>query len=189
MKHFLFLISLFLLIGCSGSDDGNTLSQPDTNNFFKVNGMTYPLTHALVHQILNSNGDYSGFALIISNGSIVVDDTPALIRTQVVSNDVTQLAVFGFDYDYELNQLPTGTFNYNQSGKFIGYSIADNVTVNNEEISSMNIISNTNDLVNNEGRVIITMVGDIYNVNFNLVTTLGLIQGQYTGAITKKDGL
>lgn len=84
-----------------------------------------------------------------------------------------------------LNQLPTGTFNFQGNYGFEAYSIQNNIVVDNGEITSRNVLSNQSDLINQDGRIIVTKTGENYNFNFNLLTSLGVIQEQYTEAVTK----
>ena len=180
MKHSLLLLTTFLLLSCSGSDDSQSIDKPNSNNFFKVNNSTYSLTNANINK--QPLGDGTVFYITLTNAevSINADGTQAFI-----SDDLTHLASFTIYMHEATNQLPTGTFNFKGNYGFNAYSIQDNIVVEGVKITSRNVVSNESDLVNQDARLIITKTGDTYNFNFNLTTSLGIIQGQYTGVVTK----
>lgn len=175
MKNFILLSLVFVLFSCSGSDDSSPVNQPDSNNFFKINGTTYALTNAHIDR--QTLGEDTIFTIALTNAEIT--------NSEVIPEGLTHLASFTLHMHSSLNQLPTGTFNFQGNYGFDAYSIQDNIVVENGEITSRNVLSNQSDLVNQDGRIIITKIGENYNFNFNLLTSLGVIQGQYTGAVTK----
>lgn len=170
----------FLVLSCSGSDDSSNVDQSNSNNFFKVNTNTYTLTNANINR--QPLGDGTVFYITLTNAEVStsVDGTQAII-----SDDLTHLASFTVYMHDATNQLPTGTFNFKGNYGFDAYSIQDNIVVEGGKIMSRNVVSNESDLLNQDARIIITKTGDNYNFNFNLTTSLGIIQGQYTGSATK----
>ena len=175
MKNFILLSLVFVLFSCSGSDDSSPLNQPNVNNFFKINGTTYPLTNAnIIRQAL---GEDTVFGITLTNAEITDNG--------VIPEELTHLASFTLHMHSTLSQLPTGTFNFQGNYGFDAYSIQDNIVVENGEITSRNVLSNQSDLINQDGRIIITKTGENYNFNFNLLTSSGVVQGQYTGVVTK----
>jgi hypothetical protein len=179
MKHFLLFIIASLVVGCSGSDEDLSVDQSG-NNFFKVNSNTYILSNANINK--QPLGDGTVFFITLTNAevSISTDGTQA-----VIPDNLTHIASFTLLMHDETNQLPTGTFHFKGNYGFDAYSIQDNIVVEGGKITSRNVVSNESDLINQDARIIITKTGDTYNFNFNLTTSLGIIQGQYTGSATK----
>lgn len=180
MKHFLLFITTFLLLSCSGSDDNSSINQPSNNNFFKVNTTTYNLTNANINK--QPLGDGTVFYITLTNAEV---STSADGTQAVIPDNLTHLAGFTLLMHDATNQLPTGTFNFKGNYGFDAYSIQDNIVAEGGKITSKNVVSNESDLINQDARIIITKTGDTYNFNFNLTTSLGIIQGQYTGSATK----
>jgi hypothetical protein len=170
----------FLLLSCSGSDDNSSIDQPSNNNFFKVNNTTYSLTNANINKQLLGEGTVFYITLTNAEVSTSSDGTQA-----VISDNLTHLASFTLYMHEATNQLPKGTFNFKGNYGFDAYSIQDNIVVEGGKIMSRNVVSNESDIVNQDARIIITKTGETYNFNFNLTTSLGIIQGQYTGSATK----
>lgn len=178
-KIVLFLVTMTLL-SCSGSDDTPSVNEPNSNNFFKVNNTTYNLTDANINK--QPLGDGTVFFITLTNAEVSIN---AEGTQAVISDDLTHLASFTLYMHEATNQLPTGTFNFKGNYGFDAYSIQDNIVVEGGKITSKNVVSNESDLINQDGRIIITKTGETYNFNFNLTTSLGIIQGQYTGSVTK----
>ncbi|MEL1246132.1 hypothetical protein AAEO56_17800 [Flavobacterium sp. DGU11] len=179
MKKIVLILSAVLAFGCSGSDDSSDINQ-STNNFFKVNNTTYSITNANINK--QSSGDGTVFFITLTNAEV---STSSDGMHAVIPDNLTHLASFTLDMHSVTNQLPTGTFNFQGDYGFDAYSIQDNIIVEAGQIISKNVVSDESDFINQDGRIIITRTGDNYNFNFNLVTSLGLIQGQYTGDVTK----
>ncbi|MDV6169505.1 hypothetical protein R1T16_13800 [Flavobacterium sp. DG1-102-2] len=177
-KIVLFLFTLTLL-SCSGSDDSSSVEQLN-NNLFKINSTTYGLTNANINR--QPLGDGTVFFITLTNAEV---STSADGTQAIVADNLTHLASFTLVMHDAMNQLPTGTFNFKGNYGFDAYSIQDNIVVEGGKITSRNVVSNESDLINQDARIIITKTGDTYNFNFNLTTSLGIIQGQYTGSATK----
>ena len=175
MKIILLLSLVLVLFSCSGSDDNSAVNQPDNNNFFKINDTTYLLTNA--HISMQTLGEDTIFGITLTNAEIT--------DSGVIPEELTHLASFTLHMHSTLSQLPSGTFNFQGNYGFDAYSIQDNIIVEGGEITSRNVLSNQSDLLNQDGRIVITKTGENYNFNFNLLTSLGIIKGQYTGVITK----
>ncbi|MHA3786847.1 hypothetical protein ACX0HA_01455 [Flavobacterium hauense] len=180
MKKLAVLITIILTLGCSGSDDNLNVNEENSNNFFKVNNNTYSLTNANINK--QPLGDGTVYYITLTNAEV---STNADGTQAVISNDLTHLASFTLYIHEGANQLPTGTFNFKGNYGFDAYSIQDYIVVEDGKIMSRNVVSNESDLINQDARIIITKTGDTYNFNFNLTTSLGIIQGQYTGLVTK----
>lgn len=179
MKNFIFLSLVFILFSCSGNDDNSSVDQP-SNNFFKVNNITYNLTNANITK--QPLGDGTIFSITLANAEISTNPE----GTQaIIASNLTHLASFTLYIHNGANQLPTGTFNFKGNYGFDAYSIQDNIVVEGGKIILRNVASNESDLINQDARIIITKTGDSYNFNFNLTTSLGIIKGQYTGTATK----
>jgi len=178
MKQIILLVTAFIILSCSDSDESSINQLAD--NFFKVNTTSYNLTNANITK--QPLGDGTVFSITLANAEIStnVDGTQAII-----ADNLTHLASFTLLMHDVTNQLPTGTFNFKGNYGFDSYSIQDNIVVEGGKITSRNVVSNESDLINQDARIIITRNGDNYNFNFNLTTSLGIIQGQYTGSVTK----
>lgn len=177
-KIVLFLV-IMTLLSCSGSNDSSSVDQPN-NNFFKFNSTTYSITSANISK--QSSGDGTVFFINLRNAEVSASSDGI---QAVIPDKLTHLASFTLDMHYVTNQLPTGTFNFQGNYGFDAYSIHDNIVVEAGQIISKNVVSNESDLINQDARIIITKTGDTYNFNFNLTTSLGIIQGQDTGSATK----
>jgi|GEM_PF-5006971 len=167
------------MLSCSGSDEGSNINQPATN-FFKVNSTSYNLTNANINK--QPLGDGTLFSITLTNAEV---STNAEGTQAIIADNLTHLASFTLHMHDVTNQLPTGTFNFKGNYGFDAYSIQDNIVVEDGKITSRNVVSNESDLINQDARIIISKTGDTYNFNFNLTTSLGIIQGQYTGEVNK----
>lgn len=180
MKKTVLFLAIITLLSCSGSDDSSSVDQP-SNNFFKVNNTSYILTNGNINK--QSSGDDTVFFITLTNAEV---STNAEGTQAIIPNELTHLATFTIvKHNSTNNQLPTGTFNFKGEYGFDAYTIQDNIIVEGGKITSKNVVSNESDLINQDGRIIVTKTEDGYNFNFNLTTSLGIIHGQYTGSVTK----
>ncbi|RDI10249.1 hypothetical protein [Flavobacterium sp. AG291] len=183
MKKIVQFLSVLLIVSCSGSDESPVTNQQGTN-FFKVNNTVYPIKHVYILATKYSDLDFAGYNIILTDGEISTNHD--FDGVESFSDSMTHAASFFVMFDEPLTTIPKGTFKYNSSPgtrDLASYGIVDNIVVEGGEIASSNIVSKQSDLIGENGRIIITENTVDTNINFNLVTTVGQIQGQFTGTV------
>jgi hypothetical protein len=178
---FKLLLITLTIISCS-SDDGSDTDTTGDENAFTVATDTYGITNAYL--LRNDLGNSGFYTILLTKGEILdINSNPPLY-----SNDFEHGIGFTVRVPIDASTLPSTTFNYDSDGNSLsylyGFGFTNNYVIANNEVQSYNSVLNENDVVNEEARIIVSHLNNgNYNFNFNAITTLGQLNGSYTGSV------
>lgn len=134
------------------------------------------------------NGSYT---VAITKGDMTVDFTVPNAPTMTYSSNFTRM--LAFTIESSASSLPTGTYSFPIIP--VGQPVTvedntvlfrDNYQINNGNPSSFNTVFNYTDNSSSQSRVVITKSdNDNYTFDFNVITTAGILTGNYSGVIIK----
>ncbi len=170
MRKLILFFSLVLLLSCSSSSDDKPDTQPNnSNNFVELNNQKYYFDNGSITK--KESGNSVLFTIYLS-------DTPLTNHLYFVirysKNDST-----GASYYYDLGA--TYSYNNNSSAKMSSFAL-----VQYSSDGVRNTVSNESDFIGGASRVVVYKNSEFnYTFNINCVTTLGTINGNYTGDVKK----
>lgn len=170
MKKLLLLLSFIFIFSCSSSDDSKTSEQSSNkNSFVTLNGTKYYFDKIKITR--NANDGFVTFGIDMQN-------TP---KTNQLFLSLGYFKSNSVPADHYYDLLPV-TYPYNANSQSLKSFYLRKYNTN----GTYSVISNHSDIINKQGRVIITRNSDTnYNFDINFVTTLGTINGSCSGEVEK----
>lgn len=176
----LFLLLIPFIFSCSSDSSSGT--SPSSLSF---NNHKYDFNKIYVTKM---GGSYS---VVIAKGDMTMDFTVPNTPTTTYSSNFERM--LAFNVSTSASTLPEGTYSFGilPAGQPILATdniivLRDNYQINNGNASSYNTVFNYSDNSSSQSRVVITKsTNDNYTFDFNVITTAGLLTGNYSGTIIK----
>jgi len=173
----LLLFFLFTFISCT-SDSSPTPSV--VNGSLTYNNRTYDFNNVYVER----QNDF--YIIYIAKGEMTFTNDG--IETHATFSDdfanLLNISIYNSSNNPISENLMAGTYNY--STENTGAYYLHHTSFSKKENGQSSMVFNENDIINNQGRVIINKTADDkYTFDFNFVTSVGVINGTYSGFIHK----
>jgi len=183
MKNITIYIKIIIIIvafnSCS-SDEGNS-DENDFENYISIGSSSFELTKAYLER--SELGNNAFYSIILTKGEVDYNSSPVSY-----SNDFQHVTVWSVRVPLTDTFLNSSTYNYDEDANSVRYlttfGFSNEYEINNNEIQSFNSVFNQNDIVDENARIIINeLENGNYNINFNAITTLGQVNGRFTGEV------
>ncbi len=181
LKVKLFSLLIISLIVCSCTSDDEETNNNTFDNRITVGSNTYELTNAYLERSELGNSVF--YSIILTKGEIDYSMSP-----EVYSNDFELATVWSVRVPMTDTFLNSATNNFDEDAVSVRhlstFGFSNEYQIVNNEVQSFNSVFNQNDIVDENARIIVNELpnGD-FNINFNALTTVGQINGEFTGVL------
>ncbi|GAB4160022.1 MAG: hypothetical protein Tsb0033_15370 [Winogradskyella sp.] len=179
LKIKLYSLLIISIIVCSCSSDDEETNNNTFDNRITVGSNTYELTNAYLE--LSELGNSAFYSIILTKGEIDYSTSP-----ETYANEFELATVWSVRVPLTDTFLNSTTYNFDQDANSVrhlsAFGFSNEYQIVNNEIQSFNSVFNQNDIVDENARIIINeLPNGSYNINFNAITTIGQVNGEFTG--------
>jgi PBP1b-binding outer membrane lipoprotein LpoB len=173
MKKLLFVFTALLLFSCS-SDNSAPQSINDNSNNLVLNGQTFNFDTAELTKLMSVDG--SGYVDLILSNTAKTHTLTCKIKINLCNTCGSYIFT-----DFKLDTPITYQARISSNSYLSNVSFKNNITP-----TTYTTIFTNNDFIEYQSRIIVTKHSDTtYSFNLNFITTLGTINGNYTGLVKK----
>lgn len=173
------------MIVCSCSSDDEETNNNTFDNRITVGSNTYELTNAYLER--SELGNSAFYSIILTKGEIDYNTSP-----ETYSNNFRHATIWSVRVPLTDTFLNSATYNFDgdaASARHLStFGFSNEYQIVNNEVQSFNSVFNQNDIVDeNAGVTVNELPNGDYNINFNAITTLGQVNGEFTGQLVIVD--